>query len=368
MFLDAVFGPADAFPEAWDAWDARTGQTDLGQTGTWLLPLAVPRLNARGIDGPRAAEARLSIRNVRARNVFLLRELTDILALLNAAGIETLLLKGASLLAGAYADLGLRPMNDLDIAVRPTQFADALTVLQDHDWQPVEQIDIVDTRFIHAVDLLNRRGTYLDLHCHPILQSCRAGLDEPLWQRAQPVAGAGWRSRRLCPEHQVLQLIAHGFRWPDRTAARWVPDVLMSVQGTQLNWPLLVETATALELTDTVGPALNWLNDRGYLRLPDEVRQALGAVKIARREARLRRVLSKSMRPGSIVDSAALHMAFLDHCRGDGSILALLPLVVPYIRSRPGLGGRSLLHVMSRYAARYGRGAPRRRSATAARP
>jgi hypothetical protein len=358
-FLRAVFGAAADFPAAWNAWLALTARGGVEETGARLLPLAVPRLDAHGIGGALAAEARLSLRNVRARNVLFLRELSDILALLDAAGIETMLLKGASLLAGTYRDLGLRPMNDLDVAVRPNQFVEALGLLQRGGWWPLEQSDIVDTRFIHAMDLLNQRGTYLDLHCHPILQSCRSGLDDPLWRAAEPVAGQGWQSRRPCPEHQVLQLIAHGLRWTDTTSARWVPDVLLSVEGKTIDWPMLVETATSLELAGTVGPALAWLDERDFLPVPRDALEALAAVRISRREARLRRVLATPMRPGSILDSTGLHLAILAHCRGEGGFLGLLPLIVPYVRSRPGLGGRSLWRVLGRWASRYVRPASR---------
>jgi hypothetical protein len=71
------------------------------------------------------------------------REIADVLALLRAEGIEPVLVKGWAI-ARLYPDAGLRPYGDIDLCIRPDQFAQAGRALE-----CLEDID----------------GHYVDLHC-----------------------------------------------------------------------------------------------------------------------------------------------------------------------------------------------------------
>jgi hypothetical protein len=71
------------------------------------------------------------------RVTLLLRELAELLAACHAAGLMVMPLKGALLAARYYAQPGLRPMNDLDLLVRPVDEPGMLELLAGLGYAPL---------------------------------------------------------------------------------------------------------------------------------------------------------------------------------------------------------------------------------------
>ena len=88
-----------------------------------LQPLLYGLLEGDGRLGELAADERTFARaayvNTRARSVLLRETLLEVAAVAATEGVPILPLKGALLAFTAYPDPGLRPMGDLDLAVRP---------------------------------------------------------------------------------------------------------------------------------------------------------------------------------------------------------------------------------------------------------
>ena len=61
-------------------------------------------------------------------NTGLYQELRPIFKSMNKAGVQVVLLKGVSLAASLYPDIGLRPMGDLDLLVRDSQLNTAVQI------------------------------------------------------------------------------------------------------------------------------------------------------------------------------------------------------------------------------------------------
>src|SRR5262249_48048069 len=68
-------------------------------------------------------------RQSRERVELLLKDLAELLAACNAAGIPVLPLKGSLLATHYYPEPGLRPMNDLDVLIHPADEARMLGVM-----------------------------------------------------------------------------------------------------------------------------------------------------------------------------------------------------------------------------------------------
>jgi hypothetical protein len=64
-----------------------------------------------------------------AQNTLVYQELERILEALDEAGIPVIVLKGAALATTVYEDIGLRPMGDLDLLVRPEHLKAATSVI-----------------------------------------------------------------------------------------------------------------------------------------------------------------------------------------------------------------------------------------------
>ena len=68
-------------------------------------------------------------------------------------------MKGAALLDTAYPDLGLRPMEDLDLLIRPSDIPAIAKILEKSGYE------VEDAAFPH---MFLKNGVLLDLHIHPI--------------------------------------------------------------------------------------------------------------------------------------------------------------------------------------------------------
>jgi len=137
-------------------------------------PLLWERLAALAPEHlPRAAAERLRalarVKQFKMR--YMAQRVAETVAALDAAGIESVLLKGAALAVAAYGSFERRPMIDVDILVRPTESEAALAVLLDAGWQWREDRERhADYGHLHHLPaLLDARGVEISLELHTAL-------------------------------------------------------------------------------------------------------------------------------------------------------------------------------------------------------
>jgi hypothetical protein len=154
------------------------------------------------------------------------REIEALFRLLNAEGVEAVLIKGWAA-ARLYPEAGLRPFGDIDVCVRPAQRAQAARVLgrpEAKDFWVDLHADFKDAHGQDFGELYTRAETltlgaaevrvlsaedHLRLLCLHLL---RHGAWRPLW---------------LCDVAAAVEGRPHGFDWPrllgaDERRARWV--------------------------------------------------------------------------------------------------------------------------------------------------
>jgi hypothetical protein len=95
----------------------------------------------------------------------------DALAALHAAGIETMVLKGIALAVMHYSDPGDRPMDDIDVLVRPEEANRALALLAAEGWTADEEPTGVGLKVVHAKHLHDAGDRRLDLHRYALERS-----------------------------------------------------------------------------------------------------------------------------------------------------------------------------------------------------
>lgn len=164
---------------------------------------------------------------VLAANIRMLNAMEDLEAPLAAENISLMVFKGAALMENVYADPGMRPMEDIDILVRPD------------DRQEVEQVlgNLGYRRDENYPYMFSKNGICIDLHGHPVHADRLAGRKAILpmdinlvWTDSLP-----WRSgtdhiRRPCDaDHLILMshhMIKHSFsKWI------WLHDAYMLLKG-----------------------------------------------------------------------------------------------------------------------------------------
>lgn len=260
MLCQALLG--QAMPEAWGGltaaeWD----RLAMLAANHGVETLLCQRFTADGWPAPLPAAARQKLRAAaytsRAHNLQLYQELGRLLALLTPL-TPLVLLKGAALGPGLYAQPALRPLTDLDLLVPSTALAAVTSCLLAHGYRMVPSLapELLPQVEPH-IALLGGPGGDLSVELHWGLTAgsadWRAAPIDWFWQQTEPwaaptgfVAQAG--ALRFSPTAQLLHLAAHLVLRHGNTPTRliWVYDLHLLVGQSPIDWPLLVAQARAL--------------------------------------------------------------------------------------------------------------------------
>jgi hypothetical protein len=255
---------ANAWIEAHRA-DAPDAYRHLDSASRRMLPL-LHRNVREGIPDEIRRELRAVHHQYWAENQRLFRKLELMLQRLAAAGIPTLVLKGAALSVMHYKDMAVRPMSDFDILV-PEEFGPTLVrqFLQE-GWAP----DCVVTdapfteyfyRFRHALDLTSPSDGVLDLHWHVLLEATYRGADCHFWEGSVPMQIKSVATRALNPTDQLLHACLHGYPYNPMPSIRWIVDALTILRTSQIDWERMHRVASDLRVTIPCAEALAFLHE-----------------------------------------------------------------------------------------------------------
>jgi hypothetical protein len=246
------------------AWDAVAGLAAYEEAA----PLLYVALRGQPwAPAPFVEALRLAYIQTGTRNTFYLAELEKALNALAAAGIPTLVLKGAALVERVYADAGLRPMVDLDLLLHAGDAPAACALLAAQGFHPpeVEPAAGLTLAFENELMLLKRGPIAVALELHWSL------FDSPFyqhrlplawfWQSALPARIGATPARILGPEAELLHLCGHLALHHAGQGLLWQHDIAAVIVHTQdrLDWDLLLAQAVACQLVlpiQTLLPAL----------------------------------------------------------------------------------------------------------------
>lgn len=282
LLLKSALLDGEAARRAWRSW---SDGMDLGRVdgrSAQILPLVYRNLTRGRPMDPSLEALKPHYRFTWARNQQVFRRLNASLGRLHAAEIETLVAKGAALIPCYYRDAGARGMGDFDVLVREDRFHDALDELRDmgwlhHYWEP----EHFDTRFKHAINLLDAEGFSIDLHCHLLMYCCAPGDDANFWEGSRPVVIAGVETRTLCATDHLIQACVHGLNWVKDPPLRWVADAVTLLRSEEgIDWERLIRTSSGLKLTIQVVESLGYLERTFGPLVPADVVARLRAVPV----------------------------------------------------------------------------------------
>jgi hypothetical protein len=259
--------------EASEAWDRWQGQVDLDRLdyGSFrLLPLLYHNLRHQKIEHPWMGKFKGIYRRTWYENQIRFRNAAAILQSLHAAGIETLLLKGAALVLLHYRDLALRPMQDLDFLVPVPMAVKAEAVLQKLGWLSDFRPSSVECflSFKHGAQFQHPDDGNLDLHWHVLNRIYNSGGDDEFWEGRVPAELFGVSTAALNPADQLLHVCAHGAAYDAVPPLRWVADAVVILRTSALDWDRCLFQARRCRLTLPLYETLRYLH---YNSLTDQV-------------------------------------------------------------------------------------------------
>ena len=333
--LQAIFAPPPDALAAFHAWrDNVDLEGDVDGGVFRLLPLLYLRLSAMGVDDPLMRRLKGVYRRAWSDTHALFHATAPALQALHAAGIETLLLKGAPMVLLCYRQHGARPMADLDIAVRQRDLDAALHALAAAGWIPDAPIGEAERRFRHARTFRGPTGQEIDLHWHMLFESGSDAADAPFWANREPLAFQGIPTTALAPSLELVHVLAHGLRPNRESPIRWVADALtlLRAQGATVDWAQVAGVAAQLGLSRRIAVGLRYLRDQHGQDIPEATLRALDDAPFSLAE-RLELAVVAPRLP-------RLHVAALDR---------LAMLVAEFWRIRRADPARPLLGTTRRY-------------------
>ncbi|MEE9386222.1 MAG: nucleotidyltransferase family protein [Nannocystaceae bacterium] len=236
-----------------------------------LLPLAWDNLQQRLQDDPRLRVAKGVYRRTWFWNQLLLRDMDRVVALLQDASIDVMLLKGAALIRRYYRSPALRPLGDIDILVRYEQAPQAADCLVRSGWRPSKAATIKAQRpFYHAAEF-TRGQTRIDLHWNALFALRTPRGSDVFWERATPLAGTTRTTAyTLARTDELFHTCLHGARlsrnaysWEPFPAVRWVVDAAQLIRHGDVDWTRIEDLAQRFRATLQLRDAFGYLQRVG---------------------------------------------------------------------------------------------------------
>ncbi len=269
LFLRACLDAGPGGASAWQAWrQGHNLRAELEQNGTpykRLLALLAFTLEQNGaVLEPgdtvvlRAARLREGIRSQAYREI-----LCSVLAGLNAAGVNPLVLRGAVLSDTVYPAPGLRHNHDIDLLVHPADLNRALACLEAQGLrreQPPRDPACTDHVRVHA------SGLPVAVH-DQLSPAFSQAVTSEIWARAIETRWGDVTARTPAREDVLVQLLAHTGASTARAMNSWVGDAFFIIQRTpNLDWGYVLETAGRIRAELPLAVLLGYL--RGELHAP----------------------------------------------------------------------------------------------------
>ena len=248
-----------------------------------LLHRHLARLDAAAMPSTAMQRLRAAFETNIRRNLFLTRELLQLLDLFAANDIPVIPYKGPVLASLLHGDPGLRQFSDLDVLVPVEKVPSARTLLMSRGYRP--DVDMTDRQlraFIRRekdITLL-RDDVGIDLEIHWRITAdhdpVRVSPDF-VWQHVRTCQFAGRSVQVLTPEALLLVLCIHGarHRWEKLT---WLCDIAAIIRSpVAVNWNRVIDDAIALRCERILALGIVLAEELLDAELPERARALIRA-------------------------------------------------------------------------------------------
>jgi hypothetical protein len=210
------------------------------------------------------------------------RRAKEAIADLRAAGMDVALLKGGALGATVYGAFVDRPMNDVDLLLRPEVAESGYLRMLRAGWARDPQLpddDVYRTHHHHA-PLIDVRGSESRLEIHRAILPPGHPFDLPLselWGEMRQAKFGGERVLVLEPNLHALHIAIH-FAWSHTMrAGAWQAfrDLGVLARAGMIDWNRLVQLAQRARAASCAYWTLTLARRLSALTVPDEVLEAL---------------------------------------------------------------------------------------------
>lgn len=308
--LHAALDPGGSAADAWNDWLDGEDAANPPSRVLRCLPRVADRLRPQGVEHPLFAVADELRGHVARHNRVLIDAAIEAAAGLDAAGVQSLVLKGIVLVREYLRDEGLRAMADIDLMVRSADLPRADEVLRQLGWHPLQQSAALRP-FRCAIDYerevgprdaagVARRasagvppGQQLDLHQYLTDYGSTPAAEDEVWERARAIEVYGASLRAQSPTDLLVQSCLGGLRPGRDRNLRWVLAAHDVLAGGGVDWAALQRQIEEREIGLPLGECLAYLRAELRLPVPEEVLAAVAGRRVGAVERRRYSVLTR---------------------------------------------------------------------------
>ncbi len=258
--VEALLFESPRNAESFQRWVESVDFDKLDRGSLRLVPALYDRFREDPLCGPYLGRMKGIYRFFMFRTNLLAADARRAVEALAATGLELLLFKGINLALRYHGNLALRPMDDVDILVRPEDIPKAEAVLLAQGWR-YRYADSKKPRDIHSHDYINANQRGFDMHWYTLYESPTEAIDQGVWERAEQAEWQGIPVRWMGREDTVLVAMVNGLREPEAMRFEWILDVAQVITARPgFDWATVWAEAGRRQLQRSVFDAMLLLN------------------------------------------------------------------------------------------------------------
>ena len=253
----------------------------------------------------------------RKSNLYLLKEVTQVLSSFESAGIEALAFKGPLLAQLVYEDTGMRQAGDMDVLIHPSDFHRAAEVLNELDYKMEPQLTRAQQKshlgFHCEIQFINEdRFRVVDLHWGITPRTFPLALtaDDFLANRTQISLG-GYSIETLTDEDLVFYLAVHAAKHHFRKL-EWMTTIAEFIRHRPaLSWPTVAARARRAKAERIMALALMLVESLYGVAVPEEFADLANSADLKETVPRIRTYLLTNNGPPSPWQAFRFNLRFL---------------------------------------------------------
>ncbi len=298
LLLRSALLPGPAGTAAWSALRPSIDIDHLPGELHRLIPLLSKSLASHGINDPDLPRLKGVYQFSWYRNQRLFADGAAFLGALDAAGVPTMLLRGAAMTIAYHGDVGTRPMNDLDVLLPADQLDKGRRVAEAIGWSRYAESRTLEQREAATI-LRNQDGRLMRLHWSASRNvPTPVGLEHPIWRRATQIQFGNTITCVPGSADHFVYACLDGARANSGSTLRWITDATVLLRSARdLDWDVVVGEARRHRVSLLISEALRYLVDVLDAEVPSGPIEALRATPATARD-RIAHRLSLTTSPG----------------------------------------------------------------------
>lgn len=286
LLLKAGLEAGAAAVAAWLEYSAKIDSEKTTEAEKRLFPLVYHNLRQNKFTDEFTGLLKNAHRTAHRNAVFQLQRAADLTALFAQNNISTMLLKGAALGIIYYPSAALRPMADIDLMIKPEDFAATIEILKARNWRTSGGNLSLLIEINHSCPFYDEENHELDVHWRLMRDCWNADKNETFWDFAVALRHDSLETKTLCATDQLFHACCHGARYNPLSPIRWIADAVMILRRSadEIDWRRLLRHARVYRFSLLLRHALDYLKENFAAPVPPDFLESLAKIPKTRLE------------------------------------------------------------------------------------